>query len=242
MDSRARLAARVARDRAVPRDGGADGRARARGGGPQRRPHGDRRAGFSDAATRARCRAARHRRGRHLLHVGAWPAGAARGDRAPLRRPLRRRRRARARHRHRRVVGGAAARDGAASSIATSGSCSPIPAIPCNRHFVRVLEGEPVGIPVGPETRYQLTADLIERNWTRDTRGALDRHAVQSDRHDGRRATRCARIARDGRAPRRPADRRRDLPGTDLRRARRAARSSSPTTHSSSRASRSTST
>ena len=25
------------------------------------------------------------------------------------------------------------------------------PGYPCNRHFVRVLEGEPVGVPVGPE-------------------------------------------------------------------------------------------
>ena len=47
------------------------------------------------------------------------------------------------------------------------------PGYPCNRHFVRVLEGEPVGIPVGPETRYQLTAELIERHWTATTRGAL---------------------------------------------------------------------
>ncbi len=26
------------------------------------------------------------------------------------------------------------------------------PGYPCNRHFVRVLEGKPVGVPVGPET------------------------------------------------------------------------------------------
>jgi aspartate/methionine/tyrosine aminotransferase len=38
---------------------------------------------------------------------------------------------------------------------------------------VRVLEGAPVGIPVGPDSNYQLTADLIERNWTPATRGAL---------------------------------------------------------------------
>ena len=37
------------------------------------------------------------------------------------------------------------------------------PGYPCNRHFVRVLEGEPVGIPVGPESRYQLTAESIAR-------------------------------------------------------------------------------
>jgi aspartate/methionine/tyrosine aminotransferase len=47
------------------------------------------------------------------------------------------------------------------------------PGYPCNRHFVRVLEGTPVGIAVGPQTRYQLTADLIERHWTQATRGAL---------------------------------------------------------------------
>ena len=47
------------------------------------------------------------------------------------------------------------------------------PGYPCNRHFIRVLEGKPVGIPVGPESRYQLTSGLIERNWTPDTRGAL---------------------------------------------------------------------
>ena len=27
------------------------------------------------------------------------------------------------------------------------------PGYPCNRHFVRVLEGEPVGVPVGPESQ-----------------------------------------------------------------------------------------
>ena len=47
------------------------------------------------------------------------------------------------------------------------------PGYPCNRHFVRVLEGEPVGIPVGPETRYQLTADLVDRHWRDRTRGVL---------------------------------------------------------------------
>ena len=47
------------------------------------------------------------------------------------------------------------------------------PNYPCNRHFVRVLEGNPIGIPVGPETRYQLTADLIAQHWTAGTRGAL---------------------------------------------------------------------
>ena len=47
------------------------------------------------------------------------------------------------------------------------------PGYPCTRHFVRVLEGEPIGIPVGPESNYQLTAELIEQNWSPLTRGAL---------------------------------------------------------------------
>jgi len=47
------------------------------------------------------------------------------------------------------------------------------PGYPCTRHFVRVLEGEPMGVPVGAETRYQLTADLIERHWSPQVRGVL---------------------------------------------------------------------
>jgi aspartate/methionine/tyrosine aminotransferase len=40
------------------------------------------------------------------------------------------------------------------------------PGYPCNRHFVRLFEGAPVPIEVGPETDYQLTADLVRRHWT----------------------------------------------------------------------------
>ena len=47
------------------------------------------------------------------------------------------------------------------------------PGYPCTRHFVRVLEGDPFGVPVGADTGYQLTASLIERHWTPGTRGAL---------------------------------------------------------------------
>jgi aspartate/methionine/tyrosine aminotransferase len=47
------------------------------------------------------------------------------------------------------------------------------PGYPCNRHFVRVLEGDPVGIPVGPSTNYQLSADAIRTAWGARTRGAL---------------------------------------------------------------------
>jgi aspartate/methionine/tyrosine aminotransferase len=47
------------------------------------------------------------------------------------------------------------------------------PGYPCNRHFIRTLEGEAVGIPVGPESSYQLSAALIERHWTTGTRAVL---------------------------------------------------------------------
>jgi aspartate/methionine/tyrosine aminotransferase len=40
------------------------------------------------------------------------------------------------------------------------------PGYPCNRHFVRALEGVPRPIPVGPEHAYQLTAAHIGRRWS----------------------------------------------------------------------------
>jgi aspartate/methionine/tyrosine aminotransferase len=47
------------------------------------------------------------------------------------------------------------------------------PGYPCTRHFVRTLEGEAIGVPVGPESNYQLTAELLDAAWTPRTRGAL---------------------------------------------------------------------
>ena len=47
------------------------------------------------------------------------------------------------------------------------------PGYPCNRHFARLIEARGVGIPVGPETGYQLSAGLIERHWGPRTRGVL---------------------------------------------------------------------
>jgi aspartate/methionine/tyrosine aminotransferase len=47
------------------------------------------------------------------------------------------------------------------------------PGYPCNRHFVRTMEGEPVGIPVGADTAYQLTAALVEKHWTATTAAVL---------------------------------------------------------------------
>jgi aspartate/methionine/tyrosine aminotransferase len=47
------------------------------------------------------------------------------------------------------------------------------PGYPCNRHFVRVLEGRAVGVPVGAQSNYQLSADAIERRWTPLTNATL---------------------------------------------------------------------
>ncbi len=47
------------------------------------------------------------------------------------------------------------------------------PGYPANRHFVRMMEGEAVGIPVGPDSHYQLTPELIERHWSKRTVAAL---------------------------------------------------------------------
>jgi aspartate/methionine/tyrosine aminotransferase len=47
------------------------------------------------------------------------------------------------------------------------------PGYPCNRHFVSMVDGVPVGIPVGAQTNYQLTAELIEQAWRQDTKAVL---------------------------------------------------------------------
>ncbi len=47
------------------------------------------------------------------------------------------------------------------------------PSYPCNRHFVRVMEGVPTTIPVGADKAYQFTAKLIESHWRKRTKGVL---------------------------------------------------------------------
>jgi len=47
------------------------------------------------------------------------------------------------------------------------------PGYPANRHFVRLLEGEAVGIAAGPDSRYQLTPEQVERHWGSRTVAAL---------------------------------------------------------------------
>jgi aspartate/methionine/tyrosine aminotransferase len=47
------------------------------------------------------------------------------------------------------------------------------PGYPCNRHFVELVDGQPVAVPVGVETGYQLTAALVNRAWRSDTKAVL---------------------------------------------------------------------
>jgi aspartate/methionine/tyrosine aminotransferase len=47
------------------------------------------------------------------------------------------------------------------------------PGYPCNRHFVRLLEGEAVNVKVDATTNYQLTPALIKQYWDAKTRALL---------------------------------------------------------------------
>lgn len=47
------------------------------------------------------------------------------------------------------------------------------PGYPCNRHFLRLVEGEAKLIPVGPQQRYQLDAQLVDEHWDAATAGVL---------------------------------------------------------------------
>lgn len=47
------------------------------------------------------------------------------------------------------------------------------PGYPCNRHFVRFVEGRARGIEVDASTGYQLNAELLQQHWTDETRAVL---------------------------------------------------------------------
>lgn len=47
------------------------------------------------------------------------------------------------------------------------------PCYPCNSNFVRFFEGKTRFVNVDASTGYQLTANLIEQNWSADSRGVL---------------------------------------------------------------------
>ncbi len=47
------------------------------------------------------------------------------------------------------------------------------PGYPCNRHFVRFVEGKARGIEVDASTGYQLNAELLHQHWVKETRAVL---------------------------------------------------------------------
>lgn len=47
------------------------------------------------------------------------------------------------------------------------------PCYPCNANYVQLYDGKTRTIPVDAGSHYQLTADLIERHWSADTKGVL---------------------------------------------------------------------
>ena len=47
------------------------------------------------------------------------------------------------------------------------------PGYPCNRHFLRLVEGEGQLVPVGPEDRFQLSAEKAEQHWRPNTKGIM---------------------------------------------------------------------
>jgi aspartate/methionine/tyrosine aminotransferase len=49
----------------------------------------------------------------------------------------------------------------------------PDPGYPCNRHFVRTLEGVPRALFVGPATDYQPVPEQVARAWSTRTKGLL---------------------------------------------------------------------
>lgn len=47
------------------------------------------------------------------------------------------------------------------------------PGYPCNRHFAQFIDAVPARVPVGPQTAFQLTPELVERHWTANTKAVL---------------------------------------------------------------------
>ena len=47
------------------------------------------------------------------------------------------------------------------------------PGYPANRHFVRLMDGVPVGIAVGPDSNYQLRSEHLQQHWGARSKAAL---------------------------------------------------------------------
>ena len=49
----------------------------------------------------------------------------------------------------------------------------PDPGYPCQRNFIRLAGGEPLNVPVGPDSRYHLSTVHLEQHWQKGTRAAV---------------------------------------------------------------------
>lgn len=47
------------------------------------------------------------------------------------------------------------------------------PGYPCNRHFVRLVEGEPISVPVSYETGFQINKEVAEQYWQENVRAVM---------------------------------------------------------------------
>ena len=47
------------------------------------------------------------------------------------------------------------------------------PGYPANRHFVRLMDGVPVGVAVGPDSDYQLRVEHLQQHWSGRSKAAL---------------------------------------------------------------------
>ncbi len=47
------------------------------------------------------------------------------------------------------------------------------PGYPANRHFVRLMDGVPVGVAVGPDSNYQLRVEHLQQHWSGRSKAAL---------------------------------------------------------------------
>ena len=212
------------RDRALRGHGRALARARARGRGPARGAHGDRRARLHRARAGGRSRRARAARGPHRLHRHARPAGAAGGDcRAITKSSSPGRSQPAQDRRHRGRLRRAAA---VAALYVDAGDevLVPDPGYPGYRHFVRAFEGVARPIRVSAQEHFQPTLEQVRAAWGPRTKGLLlgspsnptGTLISSAELEEHRRVHRRAR---------RRADRRRDLPGPGLRRSAVRARS-----------------
>jgi len=49
----------------------------------------------------------------------------------------------------------------------------PDPGYPCQRNFIRLAGGNPINVPVGPESRYHLSDNLVRKRWQAETRAVV---------------------------------------------------------------------